>query len=623
MSSLPAPKLYLAAVLFLLVGFAACTPDAGTVLAVLGDADQNHSDGGDGNDAGEQGDDELGDGFDNDGDSAIDEGDGFNGDDAIDGGIADEDSCSPGSLREVACCGYQLSQQCDEDGHWPPVVCDGCAADAPLGPCDLPDACTVGEERIQRCDDSCIETDTCADDCRGARWQCTAECSWEQVSFCVTYMTPCDPDDTSIQPCGKCGHRLLGCDGCFTDYGVCQDQGVCNPGDSRLAPCGVDDGCEPGRYTTLTCNAACQWDGASACGGCVEGTSTTETQECVAGYACGTRVIETSCQITSVSICQGSATLPVGENISTVVRDDCVNDACTPGQTLPNVSCTTAAGECGTITRLCTDSCAWENQEPCEKRPDACVPGSTKEEVISCNSECDASATYLIQKTCNSAGCGWYVSGSIGECPSCIDPDDPGLFPGRYIKVSNSGHSLPDSASLGSAANEWACTYDSERRLLWEIKTDDGGMRDRDWTYIWYDPTSLGVKGDEQNEFYSHNCEIDDYCNTNNYKNRVNPTSLCGVSTWRIPSLTQLKSLNYCSNSETLGQTCAGDFEYPTIPPEFFPNTKVGEHWTASELDANPPFAWFVTFKYGYESGDYKRYDKSVRLVAIGLDFSP
>ena len=138
-----------------------------------------------------------------------------------------------------------------------------------------------------------------------------------------------------------------------------------------------------------------------------------------------------------------------------------------------------------------------------------------------------------------------------------------------------------------------------------------------------YEGISLGVKGDEQNEFYSHNCEIDDFCNTNNYKNRVNPTSLCAVGNWRIPNLTQLKSLNYCSNSETLGQTCTGDFQYPTIPPEFFPHTKVAEHWTASELESNPPFAWFVTFKYGYESGDYKRYDKSVRLVAIGLDFSP
>ncbi|MBW2731633.1 MAG: DUF1566 domain-containing protein [Deltaproteobacteria bacterium] len=213
------------------------------------------------------------------------------------------------------------------------------------------------------------------------------------------------------------------------------------------------------------------------------------------------------------------------------------------------------------------------------------------------------------------------MSGKIGECPSCEVPDNSGIFPGRYIKVSNSGNSLPDLASLGSGANEWACTYDSVKRLLWEIKTDDGGMRDRDWSYIWHDPTSLGVVGDEQNEFYSQNCELQDFCNTNNYMKRVNSTNLCGVGNWRIPSLLQLKSLNYCSNTKVLGEECTGYFQVPTISTEFFPKTKVGEHWTATELEFNPPFAWFVTFKYGYSSGDYKRYDKPVRLVATGLNF--
>ena len=37
---------------------------------------------------------------------------------------------------------------------------------------------------------------------------------------------------------------------------------------------------------------------------------------------------------------------------------------------------------------------------------------------------------------------------------------------GKYIKVSNSGQALPDSASLGAGPNDWACTYDTESKLL-------------------------------------------------------------------------------------------------------------------------------------------------------------
>lgn len=188
----------------------------------------------------------------------------------------------------------------------------------------------------------------------------------------------------------------------------------------------------------------------------------------------------------------------------------------------------------------------------------------------------------------------------------------------EYIKVSNSGKSLPSSARLGIGVDDWACTYDTKKRLLWEVKTDDGQIRDKDWAYIWYNPSSTGVKGDEQNDYYSANCEKGGFCNTDDYKNRVNRTRLCGANTWSVPNLTQLKSLIYCSNTDATGKTCTGDFQYPTINTTFFPNTIAAEHWTISELKHNPPFAWFVTFKYGYDSGDYKRYAKAVRLVVRG-----
>ena len=57
-----------------------------------------------------------------------------------------------------------------------------------------------------------------------------------------------------------------------------------------------------------------------------------------------------------------------------------------------------------------------------------------------------------------------------------------------YTKISNSGAVLPDTATLGSGANDWACTKDNKTGLTWEVKTDDGGLRDKDWYYSWYKP---------------------------------------------------------------------------------------------------------------------------------------
>ena len=48
-----------------------------------------------------------------------------------------------------------------------------------------------------------------------------------------------------------------------------------------------------------------------------------------------------------------------------------------------------------------------------------------------------------------------------------------------YTKVSNSGKPLPDSALIGNGSNDWACTYDSDSKLIWEVKTSDDGLRDQ------------------------------------------------------------------------------------------------------------------------------------------------
>src|SRR5690606_34936481 len=55
-----------------------------------------------------------------------------------------------------------------------------------------------------------------------------------------------------------------------------------------------------------------------------------------------------------------------------------------------------------------------------------------------------------------------------------------------YTKIANDGSELPPDAALGSGPGDWACTRDNVTGLVWEVKTDDGGQRDKDWLYTWY-----------------------------------------------------------------------------------------------------------------------------------------
>jgi hypothetical protein len=62
-----------------------------------------------------------------------------------------------------------------------------------------------------------------------------------------------------------------------------------------------------------------------------------------------------------------------------------------------------------------------------------------------------------------------------------------------YTKVCNSGQLAGKGACaadpvLGTNLNQWGCTRDNKTKLIWEIKNDYKGLRDKDWTYTWYEP---------------------------------------------------------------------------------------------------------------------------------------
>lgn len=189
-----------------------------------------------------------------------------------------------------------------------------------------------------------------------------------------------------------------------------------------------------------------------------------------------------------------------------------------------------------------------------------------------------------------------------------------------YSKISNSGSVLPDTATLGNGVNDWACTKDNKTGLTWEVKTDDGGLRDKDWYYSWYKPSgdNGGSVGYTDTTYGAPNCSTKDNCNTDAFTNAVNTKGLCGKNDWRMPTKDELMKLVVCSDGkyDTDGScTNAMSVSTPTINSTYFPNTLDVGYWSSSPDADLSGFAWFVNFDVGYSSNYGKGSGNSVRLV--------
>jgi hypothetical protein len=189
-----------------------------------------------------------------------------------------------------------------------------------------------------------------------------------------------------------------------------------------------------------------------------------------------------------------------------------------------------------------------------------------------------------------------------------------------YTKISNSGAVLPDTATLGSGENDWACTKDNKTGLTWEVKTDDGGWRDKNWTYSWYKPSgdNGGNEGYTDITSGAPNCPTKHNCNTYGFTKAVNVNGLCGKKDWRMPTVDELMNLVVCSDGkyETDGSCTNGEsVSGPTINLTYFPNTVDDWYWSLSSYADSNIDAWYVSFGSGYSSYFYKDYNLFVRLV--------
>ncbi|MCD4718777.1 MAG: DUF1566 domain-containing protein [Desulfobacula sp.] len=146
------------------------------------------------------------------------------------------------------------------------------------------------------------------------------------------------------------------------------------------------------------------------------------------------------------------------------------------------------------------------------------------------------------------------------------EDSDYSINPQSYTKLGSGGVELSDTATV---ADGWIMTRDNVTGLIWEIKTNDSSIHDRDDTYTWY--------------------------NTVNFIAAVNNGNFGGFSGWRMPTVKELSTI---VNSEIYN---------PAINKVFFPYTVSSDYWSSTTYANNSGHAWLVYFGRGGVGSHYPK----------------
>ena len=146
------------------------------------------------------------------------------------------------------------------------------------------------------------------------------------------------------------------------------------------------------------------------------------------------------------------------------------------------------------------------------------------------------------------------------------------INPPSYTKLDAGGNDLPDSAA------SWVMVRDNVTGLIWEVKTDDGSIHDKDDTDTWQGALDTFIAS-------------------------LNASGFGGYADWRLPTI---KELVYIVNFGTYG---------PAIDTDYFPNTMKSGYWPSTVYAYSTDSAWIVDFDYGYGGFSYKSGSYHVRAV--------
>ena len=189
----------------------------------------------------------------------------------------------------------------------------------------------------------------------------------------------------------------------------------------------------------------------------------------------------------------------------------------------------------------------------------------------------------------------WPDTGQTNSYTDTFGEDsDYSRNPQSYTKLGAGGVELSDTATSSAG---WVMVKDNVTGLIWEVKTVDGSIHDKDNTYTWCDTNSATNGGD------SGTCGTD---NTEEFIDTLNSDSFGGFSDWRMPTLNELSTIvNF-------------DRVDPAINIYFFPNTLPSGYWSSTTKASNAEAVGLVEFGGGGDGLLYKSDTYYIRAVRAG-----
>jgi len=153
------------------------------------------------------------------------------------------------------------------------------------------------------------------------------------------------------------------------------------------------------------------------------------------------------------------------------------------------------------------------------------------------------------------------------------EDSDYSINPQSYTKLDINGNDLPDDAA------SWAMVRDNVTGLIWEIKTTDGTIHDKDKTFAWFDSDPLTNGGDAG--------KYNNGVNTENFIMTLNNDHFGGFSDWRLPTINELRYIMHYDN------IIANKNKPILYNTKYFPNTQIGDpsneihagYWSSTTCD--------------------------------------